>query len=149
MENKKFGTFKILERHKLIVEYYKGHFELSDSFYVKKIETSDSAYSPDYNLIVDFREAKIALTSKDVLTYVDFVKSQPQMQGNRKTAFLINTPKEAAITTLYSNYVSALTYIGEVFSTEEAALKWLKLKDVDLDMLHNTFKVLKAQKNIF
>lgn len=147
MSNQKFGTYRILKDNKLIIEHYSGFFELIDSFYIKKIEISDPEYNPNFNMIIDFRKAKISVNSKDVNSYIDFFKSQPKMHGNRKTAFLIDSPKEAAITTLYSNHVSTLSYIGKVFSTIEAAVKWLRIDNLDKHFIENTIEALKTPEN--
>ncbi|MBN1597507.1 MAG: hypothetical protein JW894_04395 [Bacteroidales bacterium] len=131
----KILKYLIYEEHKLIIEFASGKIDLIDFIELKKSEISDPRYNPNYDFIVDIRNADIEVLNNvevEISKYVDFAKSTPNLLSNRKSALITNTPLQVVAMTLYK-YFGSLPMRLEIFTTYEAALNWLGRNDFKVD----------------
>lgn len=83
----------------------------------------DKEYDPSYNFLTDARRCIYVDSPQDVSRYVALLENY--FTGHRiKIAILVDTPLETAIAMIFQEKVSKIRQV-EVFSTKEAAVKWL------------------------
>jgi hypothetical protein len=124
-------TFTILTQEKLILEKYAGYFDLNDYMKFKEQEYSSPDFKPYYNLLVDLRNVYEHKPPDFVAKSIgNYLKSNPEKIGKRKTAFITSEPFQVVNTILYSEYAKeSLPISVNRFSTFEAAIDWLGIND--------------------
>jgi hypothetical protein len=121
-------SYKIIPELKLILEIFGGKVVLDEFIKLKKKETEDSNYSPDFNFIISLRDLKSDTeTLEGIKGYVDFVRENKRIPGNRKTVILTDTPNQVVVATLYESEVRELPMNLKIVSTLKAALQWVGL----------------------
>jgi len=83
----KFGTYKIFQKERLILEYHSGNIGIEDSINTKKIISSDNKYNSDYDVIIDTRGVQLLFSQADIDKLIVFFKNYSPIFGNRKIAF--------------------------------------------------------------
>jgi hypothetical protein len=141
----KSGTYKIFPEDRLIVEYHAGDINIDDFIESRKVISSAQEYSADYDLVLDFRDVNMIVTSKDIARFVDFFRGFDQIHGTRKSAYLTRKPNEVVVTTLFSMKVKDSGLTPMTFSTIDALVLWLNKKKVDKDFLNGIIEELKTQ----
>ncbi len=116
--------YKINDREKMIYQFYKGKLSIYDLESALLKLTDDSSFDPDYNILTDLRECKIEFRPEDLEQFVRVFKDK--FGRNRgKSAILLDTPYETAISTIHQSMTSDIRRI-QLFSTYEAAMNWLR-----------------------
>ena len=133
----------ILPEFRLILECCKGEASVEDAVFMKMTELSDSLYNPTYNIIVDFREFVTFLDSKVKEKTIDFYNFLKGLNINSKIAFLTAEPHQVVISLILKelNINSELIKI-EVFSTVEAAGRYLGFSDENFALINTKIKEL-------
>jgi hypothetical protein len=81
-----------------------------------------------YDLLTDYRDSISKLEVNDIHLICDFLLSIKDILKDKKQAFIIDTPDSTALTLLFEVEVyHKIGFVVETFSTEEAALSWLKI----------------------
>ena len=143
----KFGSYKILTEERLIVEYHSGEINVDDFILSREIVSSDSAYSPDYDLIFDFRDVDMIVSPQDIVKFVDFFRNFSPILGTRKSAYLTSRPNEVVITTLFSRGIGNLPIVSKTFSTLGGVVDWMDNKEINPGILLEILTELKTQPN--
>ena len=113
LETKKTGAQTILN----IIEHYN---EITKNNNLPKI----------LNVIIDCRGASFDIKANEIDYTQEAVNNALNKYERIKEAILVDKPYETAIATLFKNYNSDLkSYSFKIFSTEEAAKKWLIQKN--------------------
>jgi hypothetical protein len=143
---KKYANYMILPEFRLILECCKGQASVEDAIYMKKTELSDNLYNPNYNIIVDFQEFETFLDStinESTLNFYNFLK---ELDINSKIAFLTAEPYQVVISLILKGLNTNLeTFKIEVFSTVEAAIRFLGFPIETFDLINN--KIIELNKN--
>lgn len=143
---KKYANYMILPELRLILECCKGQASVEDAIYMKKRELSDNLYNSNYNIIVDFRkfETLLDLTINESTTnFYNFLKG---LEINSNIAFLTAGPHQVVISMILKELSTNLRYIKiEVFSTLEAAIRFLGCPIENFDLINN--KITELDKN--
>ena len=126
----KFGSYQILEKECLILEYYSGEIRMCDIFHLKEIISKDKLYNATFNIIHDFRDAIFNITQDDIEMIKDFFDSHPEILNKRFGAYLTSKPNEVAFSTLFSVFFYSFPIKSKTFSTIESALIWLNKPDL-------------------
>jgi len=136
----------ILPEFRLILECCKGEASVEDAIYMKKTELSDNLYNPNYNIIVDFQEFETFLDStinESITNFFSFLKG---LDINSKIAFLTAEPHQVVISMILKELSTNLGAVKiEVFSTAEAAIRFLGLPIENFDLINN--KIIELNKN--
>ena len=146
---KKFGSYKILNRERLIVEYHAGDINVDDFIDSRRIISADSDYDPDFDLIFDYRDVNMLVKVEDVRRFMEFFKTFPQISGKRKSAYVTSRPNEVVITTLFSREITGTMIQSRTFSTIKGAVDWINHKELDVATLNKIIKGLKSQPGDF
>ena len=144
----KLGSYIILKNESLIVEYHSGDINVNDFIHSRKIISSDPEYSPDFDLILDFRQSNMVVEKNEIELFVDFFKNNTSIQGRRKSAYLTKDPRQVVITTLFSSGISDLHVRPKTFSTLKGVVNWLGKRELDTLKLREIIEVLKTGPNI-
>ena len=140
---KKYANYMILPEFRLILECCKGQATVEDAIYMKKTELSDNLYNPNYNIIVDFQEFETFLDStinKSTINFYNFLKT---LDINSKIAILTAEPHQVVISLILKGLSTNLeSFKIEVFSTVEAAIRFLGFPLENFDLINNKIKEL-------
>jgi hypothetical protein len=120
--------YRFDHENKLIIESYRGTVGLMHFIEYEKEKTNNPEYNDSYSLFIDIREAIFQFSYEEKkIFYKTIMDIASKMNMNRKCAFLTTNPLEVASSVLFKLRAMRLTSLKvEVFSTEEAALNWLK-----------------------
>jgi hypothetical protein len=98
-------------------------------------------YDPSYNGLFDVRAARTQIGPREFKAVVDVVRRRRQI-GLGRRAFLIRSPKDAALAMIYGMIVTS--HESRVFTTEEAANAWLGKSGRWCDAVHSRGEHLEA-----
>ena len=137
------SNFIILTEHKLIIEHLSGVLELESYKRFKKTVIYNELYSSSYNYIINFKNVDFKMSPSEVIQYVEFLKKIPEITGNKKLAFITNSPNQIVPATIYKmKQGENNNQTVEIFSTYEKALHWINT-DLTINELVTIFKELK------
>ena len=140
---KKYANYMILPEFRLILECCKGQASVEDAIYMKKTELSDNLYNPKYNIIVDFQEFEAFLDSTISESTIHFYNFLKELDINSKIAILTAEPHQVVISVILKGLNTNLeTFKIEVFSTLEAAIRFLGFPLENIDLINNKIKEL-------
>ena len=143
---KRHANYMILPEFRLILECCKGQASVEDAIYMKKTELSDNLYNPKYNILVDFQEFDTFLDSTINESTINFYNFLKELDINSKIAILTAEPHQVVISVILKGLNTNLeTFKIEVFSTLEAAIRFLGFPLENFDMINN--KIIELNKN--
>jgi hypothetical protein len=135
---KKYANYMILPEFRLIIECCKGQASVEDAIYMKKAELADNLYNPNYNIIVDFQEFETFLDSTINESTINFYNFLKELDINSKIAILTAEPHQVVISVILKGLSTSLeTFKMEVFSTVEAAIRFLGFQNENFDLINN------------
>lgn len=142
----KYANYMILPEFRLILECCKGQASVEDAVSMKKTELSDNLYNPDYNIIVDFQEFETFLDSTINESTINFYNFLKALDIKIKIAILTAEPPQVVISVILKGLsTNSETFKIEVFSTVDAALRFLGIPIDNFDLINN--KILELNKN--
>jgi hypothetical protein len=133
---KKYANYIILPEFRLILECCKGQASVKDAINMKKDELSDCLYNPNYNIIVDFREFETYINSTITESISNFFKFLKGIDIKGKVAFLTTNPHQVVISMILKSLSKDSLKI-EIFSTTEAAIRFLGFSGDNVDLINN------------
>ena len=119
------SNFKILSSEKLIIEYYYGEVTKDVIIDMRINIINDKDYNSSFNSIMDFRDSVMNINHDDIMEIIDFIQNNIVLDSNRKIALLTHTPMHVVMTTLFTNYGTALPMHYKIFSTLKATTSWI------------------------
>lgn len=137
--------YKILSDLKLIIENYTGCVSMDDVIAIKKETGLDRIYSPNFNVIMDFRDANLVFEPFEVSKYIDFANNSNIIYGERRTAFLTSKPNQVALTTIFGLTKGKLPIESNTFSTLDALISWFNLMPEDHKIVLEELEILKQK----
>lgn len=141
---KENANYRLLAPLKTVIMYFTGDIILDDIICLMKQLAQDHEYSPQFNVIVDFRDCNLNFNNQMLLDYIQFL-SKAKLIARRKIAYLTSKPNEVVLTILYSEMVREHSLEIEVFSTSQAALNYIQGNGLNVEKLDNIILELKSQ----
>ena len=132
--NKNFYNYYILKDKNLVIEILRGIFDITDFINLKKAESEDPDFDPNFNSILDIRNVENAFSKEirnDLENYLGIIKTLQHVTKRRKTAVITYKPSQVAGISWYQ-LVDDRGIDYKVFSTLEAAKEWLGVSEIDL-----------------
>jgi hypothetical protein len=132
--NTNFYYYYILKDKNLVIEILKGIFEITDFINLKKAESADTDFDPNFNSILDIRNVKNAFSKEirnDLKNYLGIIKTLQHVTKRKKTAVITHIPSQVAGISWYQ-LVDDRGIDYKVFSTLKAAKEWLGVSEIDL-----------------
>lgn len=120
-----YFTYKIIPELKLVIEFGYGTLNFEKGLSFKLEEVKDKAFDPTFNFLVVYTDVHVQFSKKDINHYVDLLKEHTEIIGKRKSAMLTKTPNHVVFNYLYREALKEFPMTFEIFSTLDAALKWL------------------------
>ena len=127
MNLRSYWTYEIIPELNLIVEFSCGKFYLKDLAQIKQQQFLEKNYNPNYNYLTILSYCDIIYTTDDIIDYSSELTKYNELIGKRKSAILTDTPSQVALSVLYSRQLKEFPISYNIFSTLEAALKWVNL----------------------
>lgn len=146
----KVGSYKILAKKQLVVEYYSGDIGTDDLIYLKRKISKEGNYSFNFDTVMDFRDANLKFYNSDLLRLIEFYKRYFKNIGGRNVAHLTSKPNDVAQSILFSLLVKSynLSYINpKAFSTIEGIAYWFDSAEINKELLYGILRELKTQPN--
>jgi hypothetical protein len=79
-----------------------------------------------YNLLSDYRNSVFDIPIKFADVIIEFMNAIKHIVNGKKQALIVDDPYSTAISIIFEDMVyQKVGFIVQVFSTEEAALRWL------------------------
>jgi hypothetical protein len=128
--------YRILTQHSLILENYSGLIKLPDVEKILTREFQDPDFNPAFDYLCVLKNAKIVLTSEDLNKMSGFLDAVKDDVVPHKVALLTETPGQVASSTIYSELLRGMPVEIEVFTTFEAAVRWLHKSSKILSLIH-------------
>lgn len=144
---KNYINYVILKEKKLIFEYYYGQIYLNDFIKIHESKSNEKDFNPNYNLLIDFRDAEIHLSKEDVLELVQFHKNNRKLFGTRYAAHITKTPEQVVAGTMFDILNNELPVKIKIFSTLGASLDWVGLSIKDQNIIESYIDTFKKQHN--
>lgn len=119
------SAYRILPNENLVIEYHKGILEAITYIEFKKKLLKDPLFKPNLNHFIHFKNVVFNTPQSELNTFVGYIKNNVKALGERKLAFVTDTPNQVVTTTMYQIMLQNSTLISEIFSTNETALHWL------------------------
>lgn len=110
----------------LLYVYLTGTVSAQDiQNYLSEFESFD--FLPDeIMLLYDLQDVNLKLDLEDVSIVNSFAEKATMEYKSVKSAFVVSKPHATAFTMMFQSDISSAKTTRKVFSTEEAALEWLK-----------------------
>ncbi|MBN1599844.1 MAG: hypothetical protein JW894_16230 [Bacteroidales bacterium] len=129
----------------MILEYYQGYIQASDIIGLKIKIGKNKEYSPNFNIIHDFRDTSFLFSESELLKLIDGLKSNSTIYGSRKAAYITKTPMQMAATTLFkvmkNEYLLDVNTVGSL----TAAIEWVELSKEDYEEIENCLAELRKE----
>lgn len=139
------SNYTILSEYNLVLEFHSGILTAENYIEFKKDLINNEHFKANLNHFIHFKNVKFDTNPKDISEFIDFLKGKSQSLGNRKIAFVTNTPNQVVSTTIYKLMQENLNQQVEIFSTEENALKWLNIPNSGKNEISEIIKIFKKK----
>jgi hypothetical protein len=103
----------------------------------------DKNYNQGFRIINDFRNAKIIAGESEVKALIETLRNNRKIFDKRISAILTNTPNQVALTTIYQMNLKDSPINVEIFSTLQAAIKWLGISLDNLKLINDAIMEMK------
>ena len=145
---KKTVQYTILPELRLIIEYLSGEVTYTDLVEHRGLMSVDPGYNREFRIIFDARDALLKFTEKEVVKFVEFSQTATEMLARRKAAILTKTPHQTMITTIYTMNMKDLPFMVEIFSTVEAAMRWVGIDPVKKDEIDTAIEKMRENAGL-
>jgi len=115
--------YTIYPEKEFVEERFQGTVEIKGLIEALQQIFADPAWNPQYNGIVDLREANMELRYPDVRTLVDFQKSHP-LTSQGQWAFIADKDKNFGTMRMFHALSSELGFEVNIFKTKAEAMAW-------------------------
>lgn len=118
-------SYKITPGLRLVEERYSGSIGIEFINQCLEKMSQDKNFDPAFDIIVDFSEAVVdeSCSRPDMLGQAAECRDRAYLDSRSKTALIVSSPFTTACTMLFLRRAS--TRIMQIFSTRDAAEKWI------------------------
>ncbi|MCF7808982.1 MAG: hypothetical protein K9M49_04290 [Candidatus Marinimicrobia bacterium] len=93
--------------------------------YVNSLRNEDNGYPNELKIITDATSAKLGFSRKELSDVIKTVNDHPGLYSSIKDAMIMSNPRATAYSMIVELFTKNSRYHVKIFSTQEAALKWL------------------------
>ena len=140
---KNIYNYYILKEKNLVIEVLRGNFDLSDFVDLKKAESKDPDFDPNFDSILDIRNIENAFTQKiinDLENFLNIIKTVQHVTKKRKAAVIASKPSQVAGITWYK-LIDDRSIEYKIFSTLNAAKEWLEIDEIDFKSIDSDLSI--------
>lgn len=139
-----YAYYRIIPELRLVIEYFGGELTIEDVVNTKMKELEDN-YDPNYNFIVDFRNAKNIFSEQELKGYIDFVSRNKEFIGDRKSAIISNSSLSLVTTSIYAMYGrKSLPMQIRIVQDLAEAMEWCEVDKDNFELLNNILTEYKS-----
>ena len=109
----------------IITETWPAEVNFEDYKDLKYREFSDPMFESNYDIISDLRNANLEYSEDDLNQIFQLFRENLSKIGKRKSALITDKPMQVVSTMLFKEKIKELPLNVQVFSTIEAAMKWI------------------------
>lgn len=135
-KSNKILTYKILSDLKVTIQYIGGKIARSDIIEFTDQMRKHPDFNPNYDVIIDIRDADVALDEDFLKKYTEHIKNLENFIARRKVAFLTAEPEQYLSAYFSKMHARKLPLRFDIFSTEEAALEFIDCDKLDVKRYH-------------
>lgn len=119
----------VLEELKLVIDIYDGIINLQTFKAYKQKQIEDKAFSPDYNLLSDFKRVSIDMVIEELGEYATFVASN-NVVGKRKASVVLGNLHQMVYTQAYDKSIKNIaSQTLQITASFDEAFEFLELND--------------------
>lgn len=144
----KILNYQIIPEKRIIIEHYSGLVELNDLIACQNKVSYHADYNPNFNVVIDFRDARLSLGEADVLKYIHFVRSTTKVYGSRREAHITSSPHQVVAATMFEILKKDLPVNVKIVSTLGAAINWVGLDFNEIGMIDQTISTFKLNVGV-
>jgi len=119
--------YRIIQKKSLILEYYRGKYNVDELIDFKIKVGNDPDYNPNFDIIHDFRELVFDLEVEEVAKYVQVLIENKKYVGKRKSTMITQTPNQVTASIGFELLKNDLPVAVKVSSTLDAALVFIQI----------------------
>ncbi|MBP7512445.1 MAG: hypothetical protein KA981_10965 [Bacteroidia bacterium] len=123
--DKKYSSFEIIPNSKIILCYFQGPTLMEDIININQQFISHPSYSPEFDIIMDFRNSNMLVFRIDILEYLGYFKKTVKLKTKVKSAILLNSMNGEFLFKTYKAFISLFNIETEKFYQLEDCLKWI------------------------
>ena len=132
-------NYKILEDLKLIIQHSKGNIKVDDYIKLKNQIVKDKSFDPNFDKIIDLREANLdSLSNNDLNKIAKWVNSNIVQQGSMMRAIITNNPNQVVKSMLFHMHEQIPEDTYKTFSSIQGAIEWLSLDGTSNELIYST-----------
>ncbi|NOZ34592.1 MAG: hypothetical protein GXO80_04750 [Chlorobi bacterium] len=120
--------FKINIKDKIIYETWPESVSFEDYSKMKNKQFSHPDFDAEFNVITDLRKVDMKFDESFILNIISFIKENSDFMMHRKSALVADSPQLVASSLFFGQRMRDLPVKVSIFSTLEAAIKWVKEK---------------------
>ncbi len=125
MKSVKKNRYKIIPDLELTLQLHIGKNDFDDCKSLKSEIINDQLFCPNFNLIIDIRDAEIDMTPEQLAKYSTFVESIHNPNKKIKIGVLTSNPEHVSSTILFKLNLNSEFLNYKAFSISKALLKWM------------------------
>ena len=144
-ENDHFYAFTILPGKKLIIVYVEGNLTLKEVIQFTFGLFHHKDYNPEYDVIVDFRNALTIGFRIDVPDYISFLRKTFQFNKKVRVSLIYQTLNQKFLFTLYKSAAKILNLNVELFKNPDSCYQWMNFSQETADLVSATLFQLHAE----
>ncbi|MEN8121119.1 MAG: hypothetical protein ABFS35_12260 [Bacteroidota bacterium] len=137
--------YTILQNKNVIIDCLFGEISFKDFINAKIEQSKNDNYDPKHNVLIDFRNSILKIEEKEISELINYPKKHKEFFGERKVAYLTDSPNQVAIGMLI-NLENDLPVDIKIFSTLKLAIKWIGLSENDEIMIDTILKKMIDEK---
>lgn len=133
----------ILGDKSLIIESYKGDFNVNELIEFKIKQGKDKDYNSSFNRIHDFREANFNFGIDEISKYINMINENNKLIGNRKSVMITNTPNQVVTSFGFDIQKRELPIQVKVCSTLETSFNFIELPKNEWEFVESLINSIK------
>lgn len=123
----------ILKDRRLIIEYYRGTYNVNELIDFKIKVGNDPDYDPNFDVVHDFRDLIFDLEIEEVSKYIQVLTENEKYVGRRRSTMITQTPNQVTASLGFELLKKELPISVKVCSTIEVALAYIKIPRKEWD----------------
>jgi len=124
------SSYKIFKEKAFVFVEFRGEVMYQDLLQLNIEVSKDPDYEINFNGIIDFREANLRVSVKEVVKIAEHTIAADSAKG--RWAFLVSEPFDTALAKLYKEKISSL-HPQAVYSTVDRAVTFLNYNFSDME----------------
>lgn len=120
-------NYQILKDIPLSVDCYQGDVGVDDIIKLLDEKTEDLNYNANMSVLIDMRDSHIQLEGSDIQKYINYIKKNKKLHGERNIAYLISTTKQYRTGNAIRKYDVGIPLDIQLFDDIDHAIDWLRI----------------------